>query len=142
MALGFLPLLENGIVYVYVSLCVFQGVDAHRSSLPVCMCALCGVGWGVCSVSVCVLNIFRCASVFVCVRLLMCMLVGLHVPICTFSKQFWRLHARKVLSHRAESSALLYLLFSTVSLGWASILKLAIVPSGLELAVLLPHPPE
>lgn len=47
-----------------------------------------------------------------------------------------------MLSHRAESSAHLYLLFSTVSQSWASILKLIVVPSGLELAILLPHPPE
>lgn len=133
---------------MYVSLCVFQGVDAHGSSLPVCMCALCGVCCGVCayfcsaSVCVCVLNISRRAPVFVCLSLLMSMLVGLRVPICMFSKIVLCLHARKVLLHRAESSAHLYLLFLTVSKSWASILKLTIIPSGLELEVLLPHPPE
>ena len=81
MALGFLPLLENGIVYVYMSLCVFQGVDAHGSSLPVCMCALCGVCWGclhifLFCICVCVEHFYVCVRV----RMLMCMLVGL--PVC------------------------------------------------------------
>lgn len=87
--------------------------------LSVCVhCVVCVVGSAHISVlhlCVCVLNISRRAPVFVCLSLLMSMLVGLRVPICTFSKLVLCLHARKVLFHRAESSAHLYLLFSTVS---------------------------
>lgn len=79
-------------------------------------CVVCVVGSAHISVlHLCVLNISRRASMFVCLSLLMSMLVGLRVPICTFSKIVLCLHARKVLLHRAESSAHLYLLFSTVS---------------------------
>lgn len=77
-------------ICVHVTVCL-PGCGSTRefsACLHVCIvwCVLWDLHIFLFCICVCVLNISRCASMFMCVRLLMCMLVGLRVPICTFSK--------------------------------------------------------